>query len=175
MAAQVINLTRHVESLMYEIVAVPELVLVEELGLPVVRVPAAVPDPPAQEKILPRHEERIGAWAAGEFALNFSAQLVRHTLVGVDAQHPVVRHQLQGLIAEFAEARKVALVDLVGVLPAGLLRAVGAVGVQNHDLVGPGEALQGSTNLPFLVERKDIGRELRHGPPESGVRAPALA
>src|SRR5205807_6951671 len=116
MATQVINPTRHVEALMHEVVPVPEPVLVEKLRLPVVRVPAAVPDPPTQEKILPRHEERIGTGAAGKFASNFFAQLVRYALVGVDAQHPVVGDQLQRPITEFAEARKVALIDLVRVL-----------------------------------------------------------
>src|SRR5207244_1203590 len=87
MAAQVINPTRHVEALMHEVVPVPEPVLVEKLRLPVVRVPAAVPDPPTQEKILPRHEERIAAAAAAKLAFSFSAQLVRHALVTVDAQH----------------------------------------------------------------------------------------
>src|SRR2546427_561510 len=102
-----------------------------------------------------------------------SAINVEDALVGVDAQHPVVRHQIQRLIAELPEARKVALIDLVRVFPADLLSPVGAVGVQDDDLVGPGEALEGTTDLPFLVERQDVSRELRHGPPERAARAPA--
>src|SRR5437879_5162800 len=58
MAAQIINPTCHVEPFMHEIIPVPEPVLVEKLRLPVIRVPAAVSNPPAQEKILPRDEER---------------------------------------------------------------------------------------------------------------------
>src|SRR5438445_3579785 len=162
MAAQVINPARHVESLMHKVISVPEPVLVEKLWLPVVRVPAAVPDPPAQKKILPRHKERIGAWAASKFALNFFAQLARHTLVGVDAQHPVVRDQLQRPVAEFPEAGKVALVDLVGVFPADLLRVVGAVGIKDYDLIGPDDALEGVSDLCFLVEGEDVSRKLRH-------------
>src|SRR5207245_3882495 len=70
MAAQIINPTGHVEALVHEVLPVPEPVLVEKLRLPVIRVPAAVPDPATQEKILPRHEERIGAGAAGKVELH---------------------------------------------------------------------------------------------------------
>src|SRR2546427_1838200 len=173
MAAQVISPAHHVEAFMQKVIPVPQTVLVEKLWLTVVRVPAAVPDPASQEKILPRHKERISPWATCELGPNLFAQLVRRALVGIDAQHPVVRHQLQRAVAELAEAGKVALVDLVSVLPADLLSPVSAVGVQHDDLVGPDDAVEGVSDLRFLVEGEDVGRELRHGQPGWAARAPA--
>src|SRR5439155_283591 len=158
---------------MHEVIPVPQPVLVEKLRLAVVRVPTAVPDPASQEKILPRHKERISPWATCELGPNLFAQLVRRALVGIDAQHPVVRHQLQRAVTELPEAGKVALVDLVCVLPTDLLGPVGAVGVQHNDLVGPDDAVEGVSDLRFLVEGEDVSRELRHGPPEWAARAPA--
>src|SRR2546428_9481425 len=173
MAAQVISPAHHVEAFMHKVIPVPETVLVEKLRLAVVRVPTAVPDPTSQKKILPRHKERISTWAAGELGLNLLAQLVRRALVGIEAQHPVVRHQLQRAVAEIPEAGKVALVDLVGVFPADLLSSVGAVGIKDYDFIHPLDALESIANLRLFVIRYDIGRELRHGPPGWAARAPA--
>src|SRR3989475_11355160 len=106
MAAQVISPAHHVEAFMHKVIPVPETVLVEKLRLAVVRVPTAVPDPASQEKILPWHKKRISTWAACKLGLNLLAQLVRRALVGVNAQHPVVRHQPQRPIAELPGAGK---------------------------------------------------------------------
>ena len=173
MAAQVISPAHHVEAFMHKVIPIAQPVLVEKLRLAVVRVPATVPDPASQEKILPRHKERISPWPAGELGLNLLAQLVRRALVGINAQHPVVRHQLQHAVAELPEAGKVALVDLVGVLPADLLGAVGAVGIKDYDLIGPDDAVEGVSDLRFLVKGEDVSRELRHEPPGWEARAPA--
>src|SRR5207302_4221771 len=127
MAAQVISPAHHVEAFMYEVIPVSQPVLVEKLRLAVVRVPTAVPDPASQEKILPRHKERISPWATCEPGLNLLAQLVRRALVGINAQHPVVRHQLQRAVTELPKADKVALIHLVGVFPADPLSPVGAM------------------------------------------------
>src|SRR5437867_9075455 len=116
MAAQVISPAHHVEAFMHKVIPVPETVLVEKLRLAVVRVPTAVPDPASQEKILPRHKERISPWATGELGLNLLAQLVRRALVGIDAEHPVVRHQLERPVTELSEAGEVTLIAVVGVL-----------------------------------------------------------
>src|SRR5207302_4165066 len=106
MAAQVISPAHHVEAFMHKVIPIAQPVLVEKLRLAVVRVPATVPDPASQEKILPRHKERISSWAAGELGLNLLAQLVRRAFISIDAQHPVVRHQLQRPVAELPKAGK---------------------------------------------------------------------
>src|SRR5213594_1477450 len=172
MAAQVISPAHHVEAFMHEVIPVPETVLVEELWLAVVRVPAAVPDPASQEKILPRHKERISPWATCEFGPNLLAELVRRALVGIDAQHPVVRHQIQRAVAELPKAFEITLIEPVRVLFTDLLGPVVAVGIKDYDLVCPLDALESIANLRFLVEGEDVSRELRHGPPGWAARAP---
>src|SRR2546427_9219177 len=173
MAAQVISPAHHVEAFMQKVIPVPQTVLVEKLWLTVVRVPAAVPDPASQEKILPRHKERISPWAAGELGPNLFAQLVRRALVGIDAQHPVVRHQLQRAVTELPEAFEITLIEPVRVLLTNLLSSVGAVGIKDYDFIHPLDALESIANLRLFVIRYDVGRELRHGPPEWAARAPA--
>src|SRR5437867_944211 len=173
MAAQVISPAHHVEAFMHKVIPVPETVLVEKLRLAVVRVPTAVPDPASQEKILPRHKERISPWATGELGLNLLAQLVRRALVGVNAQHPVVRHQIQRAVAELPKAFEITLIEPVRVLFTDLLGPVGAVGIKDYDFIGPDDAVEGVSDLRFLVEGEDVSRELRHGPPGWEARAPA--
>src|SRR2546422_8012975 len=82
MAAQIISPAHHVEAFMHKVIPVPQSVLVEKLWLAVVRVPTAVPDPASQEKILPRHKERISTWATSELGLNLLAQLACRAPVG---------------------------------------------------------------------------------------------
>src|SRR3989442_3980181 len=157
MAAQVISPAHHVEAFMHKVIPVPQPVLVEKLRLAVVRVPTAVPDPASQEKILPRHKERISPWATCELGPNLLAELVRRALVSVNAQHPVVRHQIQRAVAELPEAGKVTLVDLVGVFPADLLSSVGALGIKDYDFIHPLDALESIANLRLFVIRYDVG------------------
>src|SRR5207247_4704528 len=93
MAAQVISPAHYVEAFMHKVIPVPETVLVEKLRLAVVRVPTAVPDPASQEEILPRHKERISAWATCELGPNLFAQLVRRALIRIKTEQPVISHK----------------------------------------------------------------------------------
>src|SRR6058998_426047 len=172
MAAQVISPAHHVEAFMHKVIPVPETVLVEKLRLAVVRVPTAVPDPASQEEILPRHKERISPWATCELGPNLLAELVRRALVGVNAQHPVVRHQIQRAVAELPKAFEITLIEPVRVLFTDLLGPVGAVGIKDYDFIHPLDALESIANLRLFVIRYDVGGELRHGPPGWAVRAP---
>ena len=90
------------------------------------------------------------------------AQLGGDALVGVERKNPVVGREGCGVILLIDVAVPRAHVDAIGELPRDRDRVVRALGVDDDDLVGPGEGLQRVGDRVGFVLRDDRGGDGRH-------------
>ena len=93
---------------------------------------------------------------------DLGGELRRHALVGIERKDPVVAGLLGGeiLLRDVAGPRPHD--HLVGELPRNRDGVVGALAVDDDDLVGPREGLERGLDVRRFVEGDDGGRD-RHG------------
>src|SRR6185369_6361483 len=122
----------------------------------VIRVPAAA-TPPAPEIInQPGHGERIRYFTTiVQGVLNLLAQFGRDLLIRIDEKHPLARRlrMREGFL--IAVARPTALDDTISILTRNLDRAIGAEGVDHHNLVAPRKASKTTIDVCFFIEADD--------------------
>src|SRR5438046_1328434 len=80
-------------------------------------------------------------------------------LVGVEAQHPVVLRLVDRVLLLLAEAEPFLLHEARAVAPRDFRGAVAASGIDDHDLVGEGEALEAGREDRRGVASDQDGRE----------------
>ena len=117
-------------------------------------IEAAVTDPAAEEEILARNPEARNA-GIRQSATDFIGKCRLDFFVGVERQHPVAAGFLQREVLLRSEAAPRLDVE-VGVEGfRNLASAVGRAGVNDDDLVGPGDALQRTREVRLLVQGDD--------------------
>ena len=130
-----------------------------ELG---VGVEAAVLDPAAEEEIAALEEEGVGGWLRGEGLADLLLEFGGELFVGVEREDPVAGALGEGEVLLLGEAGPGAVEDS-GVEAAGDVEgAVGGAGVDDDDLVGPGDAGEGAREVLFFVEGDDRDGQERH-------------
>src|SRR5262245_5587621 len=72
-----------VEALVHKVLPIAQPILSEELWLTVIGIPATMPDPATEEKVLPRDEIRIGRIGLGQDLANLFPQPRRHPLIRI--------------------------------------------------------------------------------------------
>ena len=140
-----------------EFVVVAEFRAIEQLGLAIIRVPAGVLHPMAEEMAFAGDAVGIEA-RGGQFPVDFGGEFRGAPFVGVDAEDPVVFGGIEGKIAEFAEAGEF-FTDDAGVVFAGDFQgAIRAEGIHEDNLVGPLDAFENGADLPGFVQGEGVGR-----------------
>jgi hypothetical protein len=97
-----------------------------------------------------------------EQRLDLGGQRRGHALVGIEGENPVIRGEILGMVLLRAVAGPVAHLDAGHVGPCALDRVVGAVGVDEDDLVGPRHRLQRLDDVRTFVVGDDRNGQLRH-------------
>ena len=96
--------------------------------------------------------------------LDMVAQLRRHKLIGIQAQHPVAGEPLQPEIRLVGKGIEPTLHHRGAEAPADVRRLIGAHVIDHEHLIRPGNPLQAGCDLVGLVLRED----------QRGERVPSL-
>ena len=151
----------HLVGLVHHVLAENEGVPAEQLGLPVVGIPAAVGDPAPHEAVPARHEVGVGGIGLANDPPHLLAGLVRAALVRVQAENPFVTRTGDCRGTQLAEPFEGRLHDPGPELGGDCRTPVRTVGVDQHDLVGPKYALHRCRDVRLVVVGDDVGGNLR--------------
>ena len=131
-----------------------------ELG---VGVEAAVLDPAAEEEITAFEVEGVeGRWPHGESLANLLLEFGGELFVGVEREDPVAGALREGEVFLCSEAGPGAVEDGGVEAACDLEGTIGGAGVDDEDLVGPGDAGEGAREVRFFVEGDDRDGQERH-------------
>src|SRR5438309_1320515 len=91
------------EPLVDQVIAIPHSLAMEQLRLAIIRIPAAMPNPPSEEMAFAG--DVISVILRGrDFAANLRSQFRRAALIRIDAQHPMMTGGVQRHVAQLTEA-----------------------------------------------------------------------
>jgi hypothetical protein len=100
---------------------------------------------------------------AGHRRPQFVRQRRCHALIGIERQNPVVARQRRGVVLLFDVAQPVVDDDAVREPAGDGDGVVSTAGIDDDDLVGPGDRRQRRTEIGGFVLRDNRDRHLRHG------------
>ena len=95
-------------------------------------------------------ERRVRRARAASARLDLLRERRRHALVGVERQNPVVARERRRVVLLRDVAGPLADDDAIGVPPRDRDGVVGALRVDDDDLVGPGDRLRARRRCPRL-------------------------
>ena len=98
-----------------------------------------------------------------QHVLDFTRELRRHALIGVERQDPVVARDRRRVVFLGDVAGPLAHDDMWREPLRDRHGVVGAAGIDDDQLVGPGDRLQRLADVRRFVPGDDRDRELRHG------------
>src|SRR6185436_10610318 len=105
----------------------------EQLRLAEIRIPAGMFDPPSHEVISPWHKIGVVCGSSGKDHQNLISNLRRALFIRVEAENPLMRTGLDGLITQMAESLERNLNDAGSQVlgdPSGVIRT-GRIGDKN--------------------------------------------
>jgi hypothetical protein len=126
-------------------------------------IPVGTPDPAAEIVRDPGNAIAPGPGFRREQRPDFVGQRRGHPFVGVQGQDPVVRRDRGGVVLLRAEPRPGSDLDPIGVPTRDRDGVVGALGVDDDDLVRPAHRRQRRLDIRRFVPGDDRNGQLRHG------------
>src|SRR5262249_54030638 len=130
--------------------------------LAIVGVPARMPNPSAHEIVPPRYEIGIMCWSPGKEPENFIAYLRCATLIGIDAQNPLVSTCSHGLVSQLPKPFKWNLHHPCAHSFRNCRRVICATRVCHDDFISPKHAPYHLIDLFCLVEGDNVCRDFVH-------------
>ena len=149
-------------ALVHRLLVIAQLSLAKQLRLAVVGVPTGVLNPLAHKEVAPGHPVGVQRIRAIDDGPDFGGGLGRTTFVGVQAEDPFVRAGGNRLVAQIAKALELYLHHACAHGCGNVLRAVGAMGIDQNDLVGPVRTFDRGPDFFRFVEGNDVNGNQGH-------------
>ena len=122
----------------------------------------SIPKLPVQEDQVHWQAVGVKGWACCHLADYLFVKLFGEDFVGVDTKDPVIFCQGYGISFLCAISIECPEVDGAAEFPADANRVVGAVAIQDEDLITPGQAGKRTTDIPAFVVGDDDSADRQH-------------
>src|SRR5580692_2080960 len=125
---------------MHRLGRVAHAAFAEELRLAEIRIPARAADPAAHHETSARHAVNVAGRDGGEECQNLVTYFFGAAFVSIEAEYPIAAAGRDSLITQIAKTVERYLDDAGAKSDRDLGGAVGAVGIDDDDLIGPQHA-----------------------------------
>jgi hypothetical protein len=124
-------------------------------------IPSPMPNPSAEVIGATVGDETIPIlFLFAQLVLDLFCQLLRNLFVGIHKHDPRMKGQIGRILVLVLMPCPLPLIDLVRELPTDLHRPICAEGVDDHDLIGPLDTLQGLFDGSFVIIGDHVNGEL---------------
>src|SRR4029079_9036514 len=96
---------------------------------------------------------------------DIALQFFGHSFIRVDAEDPVIACLLSGKVFLSRVTGPRSNIDSIGECASDFSRSIGALRVDDDDLIGPGERFQSSLDVVLFVKRDDGGGDFHWAGP----------